>query len=321
MSSRPTRTSLPTFLPELEDGPSHSNSPDGPTAPPFGQGVAPASRSPSPGAEKAQPTVATSGPSGSGSSASADLQSSLASKLRARLAGRGSGLYSLKWKTWDMPAREPICAQRASGRRTSGSGFIGWPSPTVGNAMGSQAAKGASATGRRPDGSKATVSLNAVARLAGWCSPMSQDHSRGGKDPRPQDTGVPLSQQSPLAGWGTPAAQEAGGTPEQFLSRKKSAVERGCRLGVSLTSLSLQAALADHGQEQSGGSAATVKRGQLNPEHSLWLMGFPAEWLWCAPENAPRPRRRNRTGTAVSEPFEESATPSSRTSRRRSSGR
>jgi len=45
--------------------------------------------------------------------------------------------------------------------------MAGWPTPTVGNAVGSQMAKGASATGRRPDGSKATVSLNAVAQLIG----------------------------------------------------------------------------------------------------------------------------------------------------------
>lgn len=45
--------------------------------------------------------------------------------------------------------------------------LTGWPTPTVGNASGSQMAKDASATGRRPDGSKATVSLGAVAKLAG----------------------------------------------------------------------------------------------------------------------------------------------------------
>jgi hypothetical protein len=45
--------------------------------------------------------------------------------------------------------------------------LAGWPTPTVGNATGSQMAKDASATGKRPDGSKATVSLNAVSQLAG----------------------------------------------------------------------------------------------------------------------------------------------------------
>jgi hypothetical protein len=45
-------------------------------------------------------------------------------------------------------------------------------------------------------------------------------------------------------GWATPASHEAGGTPEQFLARKVKAVSNGAKLGVSLTSLSLQAQLA-----------------------------------------------------------------------------
>ena len=45
--------------------------------------------------------------------------------------------------------------------------LAGWPTPTAGNADGSQAAKDASATGRRADGSKATVALPSIAKLAG----------------------------------------------------------------------------------------------------------------------------------------------------------
>lgn len=36
---------------------------------------------------------------------------------------------SLTWKTWDMPQREPICALRASTRRTSDNDCSGWPTP------------------------------------------------------------------------------------------------------------------------------------------------------------------------------------------------
>jgi hypothetical protein len=43
------------------------------------------------------------------------------------------------------------------------------------------------------------------------------------------------------SGWATPASHEAGGTPERFLERKKLARENGSKLGISLTSLSLQA--------------------------------------------------------------------------------
>ena len=49
---------------------------------------------------------------------------------------------------------------------TDAANLAGWPTPTAGNADGSQAAKDASPTGKRPNGSKATVALPAIARLA-----------------------------------------------------------------------------------------------------------------------------------------------------------
>ncbi len=122
---------------------------------------------------RAMPTNDTSGPLFTASSKSAGLQLSLENRLRALMAASGSPEYVLTWKTQDMPAGVPICALRASGLRISGSDCSGWPTPTKGNADGSQMAKGASATGRRPDGSKATVSLNHVATLAGWPTPMA----------------------------------------------------------------------------------------------------------------------------------------------------
>jgi len=45
------------------------------------------------------------------------------------------------------------------------------------------------------------------------------------------------------SGWATPASHEAGGTPERFIERKELARESGSKLGISLTSLALQAQL------------------------------------------------------------------------------
>jgi hypothetical protein len=47
-----------------------------------------------------------------------------------------------------------------------------------------------------------------------------------------------------IAPWATPASQEAGGQPEAFLARKEAARVNGSTLGISLTSLNLQAQTA-----------------------------------------------------------------------------
>jgi len=114
-------------LPGSADGPTHSGSPAGPMIVLSGPAVAPASHSRQPADARVPPTKGTCGQSSTASSASADLQSSLESRLRARTDVHGSPEYVLTWKHWDLPAGEPICALRASARHTRDNGCIGWP--------------------------------------------------------------------------------------------------------------------------------------------------------------------------------------------------
>lgn len=306
--------------PGSPDGPSRYGSPEFPTTPTSGPDRVRASHSPPPAAAGAPPTSATCGPSGSGSSASADLQSSLESRLRAELAGHGSELFALTWKARDMPSEPPICALRASARRMSGSGCSSWPTTAARDWK-------SSASNKHNDNARP---LNEVARLASWPTARATDGGKGvgekigvGQDlpttsrlaswPTPTATregayqrrnGDPnqecptLTGTSRLASWSTPAAHEAGGTPERFLERKREAIANGAQLGVSLTSLSLQAQLADHGQTLTGSPAPTAARGQLSPEHSRWLMGYPVAWADAAPTATRSSRRSRRRSSA-----------------------
>jgi hypothetical protein len=80
-----------------------------------------------------------------------------------------------------MPSGPPICALRASERRTTARGYISWPTPTLSM---SQPGPEVSITGQRPDGSHATMSTQAVARRI---SGLTSRPSKGG-DLNPEQT-------------------------------------------------------------------------------------------------------------------------------------
>lgn len=145
------------------------------------------------------------------------LQSRLDQTLQAHLNGLGSTIYAIAWKQHVTPLGRTISRQRASARRTSDSApssepfpKSGWPTATVGNATGSQMAKDATPTGRRPDGSKATVSLPQVASFAGWPTAQASDGSGGGQAKRAlnPERSNDLMDFALLAGWSTASARD-----------------------------------------------------------------------------------------------------------------
>jgi hypothetical protein len=144
----------------------------------------------------------TYGPNSSASLASANLQSSLESRLQALTAGRGSILYSLTWKRWTLPSQRQISALRALGRRTSDNACTGWPSPTANDA------KGSAYTYSNGDHSRPALKLLGAARLAGWPTPQARDgHRRKGQAKRNFPAGFagePRGQDRTSDPWGEP---------------------------------------------------------------------------------------------------------------------
>lgn len=132
----------------------------------------------------------------------------LGERFKKNTSALGSTLFKLTWDLSATPSGSPFYRLRASARPTS-----------------------ASASTSSPSGS------------THWPTTRSVDSAKGAllKPDRREGTGHDLPT---VASWATPAAREAGGTPEQFLARKEKARENGAELGISLTSLALQAQLA-----------------------------------------------------------------------------
>lgn len=272
--------------PGLADGPTPCASPAGPTIALSGPRRVRASRSAPPASSAASTTTATSGQSCSSSSASAALQSSLESRLRDRLAGRGSTLYRLTWKAQATPSGRPICALLASGHRTSASASTSspWPTPTTLDH------KDGASVGTAPTNGL----LGRAVWLASWPTPTVTDADRGGQAERMETGRSNLRDAAMLSGWATPTASEPGWSPEEAQERKRQAIARGASMGTSVTTLTHQA----HGAMPSGSPAPTVSRGQLNADFTRWLMGYPTAWASCAPTGTRSSRRSPPSSSA-----------------------
>lgn len=271
-SKRPISRRIPsaTSSPASAGGPSPSASRVGPTTAPSGPGAAPASPSVLRGLAVRSATRGIFGLFGFASSPSGRLQSSLESRLKRQLAGAGSTLFVLTWKRRATPLGRPYSQLAASARRTSGIDFGSWPTPMAGTPL---------QNGYNEAGS--TDSSRKIVELTAWPSPCTPNGGRSMSIEKMDATGrtvdgkkhtASLEHAVKFASWPTPAATDdksAGGASFAATKGKK-----GLRLNDHM---------ANRGPILSGLNAQMGKPGQLSPEFSRWLMGYPAEHLSCAP--------------------------------------
>ena len=193
-----------TSSPGSGSGPTPCAEPDGQTTVPYGQDHVRANLSARQAKEQGLMMSGTSGPRFTTSSASADLTSSLVSKLQAKTASVGSTLYSLTWKQRDTPAGRSISALRASVRRisASASGGLehGWPTPQAADHWAPSTSESEEREWTKPN-------LRGVAAAVGWPTP---DTCAGGTGPSQKDRNSMRLQDAveTWAGWPTPQARD-----------------------------------------------------------------------------------------------------------------
>lgn len=221
-------------------------------------------------------TSGTYGQRGSISYSSYDLQRSLENKLAQKRGLAGSTLFKLTCKKRITPSGRQIFALRASALRISGNDSTSWPTPLAVDATGGHGAH------KKPDGTYGSLSLCREVKFVPWNTPRATDGSNGG----PNQANGALSADAAKAAWSTPRANKWG-FPDAHGSHEAPAPwatptsnnSTGAGTSGRMGGENLQTQAS--GTLPTGSNAPTEKRGQLNPEHSRWLMGYPAEWGSC----------------------------------------
>ena len=270
--------------PESADGLSPCDGQDSKTPEESGPVPVPVSRFRALAKDRATPMSGTCGPLFTASSPSAVLQRSLESKLRARMDVNGSPEFALTWKTWDMPAGEPICALRASERRTAGKGCIGWPTP--------QANKNTknSKDPQRMKENGAQTCLADAAHLCHWSTPTVQDSANNAGPSQFDRNTHPLNVQATLAAWPTARANDGTG-PQECIGRTG---------GPSLKQVAGWATPRPSDDNQTRRTDASMEREMARPNRgaSLAIDAYVAGWATPRAEDAESAGMRHSRGVA-----------------------
>jgi hypothetical protein len=194
-------TSNATSSPVSVGGPMPCNLPDGQRTDPCGQVAPPVNLSARQAKEAGLLTSGTYGQRSFGSSASADLQSSLVSRLHQAMPLDGGMLYQLTWKQRTTPAGESIYALRASARSTSGNASTGWPTPKASDGVFSTPR-----TSGRP--MEKSTHLQTIAKLVPWPTPAARDWKSSASN-KHGDNARPLNEVARLTHGNTPSGSPA----------------------------------------------------------------------------------------------------------------
>ena len=243
---------------------------------------------------------ATSGRRSKISSRSRNLQQSLENKLRPLLTG--SPECEVIWKPWITPWGQSLSKPRAVVRRNIEIDFGLWPTTTV---CGQHNRKGCSAT----SGNGLSTEVKLVLGL--WPTAQSHDGTVRGNTladyhHRPHDlpnaVNFALWPTSTTRDWkgskASPKTMNHNSRPcnEVVFSvwstlRSTDGAKGGPNQSFGAGGLPLPSQVHQVAQSNSSNAQTENSVGSLHPEFAGWEMGYPPEWLNCAPLVTPSSRK------------------------------
>lgn len=178
------------------------------------------------------------------------------------------------------PSRNPNNKRGINGGNpmATAASLVPWQTPTTSDTNGV----------RKPDG-KRGLGLNTQAQTA-WPTPAARDGKgvsgpgRQEKKGNPSDT-VPNA--AATVPWATP------NTMDHMKQRSDEALARA-KQKAGCSNLKDQIPYSGEAQRSSTAETENIAPSQLNPRFSLWLMGYPIEWAYCAERVTPSSRKRRQ---------------------------
>ena len=137
-----------------------------------------------------------------------------------------------------------------------------------------------------------------VVELSSWPTTTTRDWKDGSEQPNVERNAL-LGREVWLASWPTPQSQDGSGGGQA--KRATEEARHGSNLNdFAMLALNGPARMTHLGALLTGCSAGTASGGQLNPEHSRWLQGYPPEWASCAPTETRSSRSKPRSSSKPS---------------------
>ena len=265
---------------ESVDGQEHLKLPSGTQIDLFGLDLHPVKVFPLPEKVREKTIADTCGRSSSILLESANLQQSLENKLQQLLDMGGLTIYKATLKQKVTPQQRVYFHLGLSARTTKGTGSSSpqssWPTPST------RDHKGGYKGGRIRNGKLSTDTLDVAAQLTAWPTPTA---ATGGPSKNPNNKrgihgGNPMATAASLVPWATPTATDPS---------RGTKPPRPQDTGIPLTQQ-----VSGLNPESSTAETESTAPSRLNPRFSLWLMGYPIEWAYCAEQVTPSSHRQQQ---------------------------